>query len=171
MHQVFNQNDIHPLDDNSVPINILLDIEQRGSLLDAPIQVFPSAFFRPVDSFCAICLDSFMLSDVVSWSSNHDCSHTFHRDCILHWLLVQNDVNRARAPSTKNESLLLCPCCRVQFMEQSSQTTSMSNTCSEVVSGSNGNNIIPASVSAEGTETSIAETNSQDSLSVSALDP
>ncbi len=36
---------------------------------------------------CVICLDSFQVGDVVSWSRfSEDCHHVFHADCIQPWL-------------------------------------------------------------------------------------
>jgi Ring finger domain len=51
---------------------------------------------EPVDdSTCAICLDAFLVGELVNHSSL-ECKHIFHKDCLLGWL-DQHDV---------------CPCCR-----------------------------------------------------------
>mmetsp|Transcript_11013 Transcript_11013/g.20115 ORF Transcript_11013/g.20115 Transcript_11013/m.20115 type:complete len:241 (-) Transcript_11013:89-811(-) len=46
---------------------------------------------------CHICLDQLNAGNLVSWSKqNSQCTHTFHKDCIMEWLLRHDD----------------CPCCR-----------------------------------------------------------
>jgi hypothetical protein len=174
--QAFIENDFDRFDDQSLPINIVLENEQSTSKPDPPMQELSYSTFRPVECVCAICLDVYAVSDVVTWSSNPCCTHSFHRDCILNWLLIQGNNRpnaRARPQVTKDDRSLLCPCCRVPFIELSLHTKSMDNPGSEAVfGGNNRNNVLPASESAaEETETSFVEMNSQDSLSISSLDP
>lgn len=57
---------------------------------------------RLVPPTCAICLIHYETGCYVSWSSNKDCTHAFHRDCILMWLLKKEEP--------------LCPCCRREFV-------------------------------------------------------
>lgn len=46
---------------------------------------------------CAICLDEFRSGEVVSWARHAvDCKHVFHTECILPWLVLNDQ----------------CPCCR-----------------------------------------------------------
>lgn len=49
---------------------------------------------------CAICLTEYQDGDEICWSHNNRCYHVFHRDCILEWLLRQDE----------------CPCCRLNFL-------------------------------------------------------
>lgn len=49
---------------------------------------------------CAICLEPYMVGDLIVWSSNPDCPHVFHRECLLSYLCK---VKGNRTP---------CPCCR-----------------------------------------------------------
>jgi len=49
---------------------------------------------------CTICLSEIVAGEEVAWSSNHDCSHIFHRACIRAWLLIQKE----------------CPMCRKVFL-------------------------------------------------------
>jgi len=49
---------------------------------------------------CDICILEFEVGDEVAWSPNLNCSHTFHKDCILDWLL--------RNPT--------CPSCRQNYV-------------------------------------------------------
>ena len=42
---------------------------------------------RTVPIFCAICLEQYLPSDTISWSSNNQCTHVFHKECIVQWLV------------------------------------------------------------------------------------
>jgi cell division septation protein DedD len=50
---------------------------------------------------CDICLLDYQVGDAVAWSPNLDCSHTFHNDCVLDWLV--------RKPT--------CPNCRHNYLK------------------------------------------------------
>ncbi len=64
-----------------------------------------SSSTRLVPPTCAICLSSYSPGCYVTWSSNPECTHVFHRDCILVWLLKKEEP--------------LCPCCRREFVSTS----------------------------------------------------
>lgn len=66
----------------------------------------PQPNHRFVPATCAICLLQYSPGCYVTWSSNKECTHAFHRDCILMWLL-------------KKEEPYLCPCCRREFVLES----------------------------------------------------
>jgi len=53
---------------------------------------------------CDICILEFEVGDEVAWSPNLDCIHTFHKDCILDWLM--------RNPT--------CPNCRLDYLKRKS---------------------------------------------------
>ncbi len=36
---------------------------------------------------CAICLMDYEPSERISWSSNPECTHVFHEDCVVNWLV------------------------------------------------------------------------------------
>lgn len=61
-----------------------------------------SQSIRLVPPTCAICLTNYSIGCYVSWSKNSECTHAFHRDCILMWLLKKEEP--------------LCPCCRREFV-------------------------------------------------------
>lgn len=78
---------------------------------------------RAVPMFCAVCLAKYELSDRVCWSSNSDCTHVFHEDCMLQWLLaLGRKSSRGRRFSRNPTEMQLmefdktCPCCRQDFI-------------------------------------------------------
>jgi len=78
---------------------------------------------REVPIFCAICLSEYEVGEEVCWSSNADCTHVFHRDCLVEWLAA---LGRRKSPLEQfrpipNEEELInypleCPCCRQEFI-------------------------------------------------------
>ncbi|VEU40988.1 unnamed protein product [Pseudo-nitzschia multistriata] len=72
--------------------------------------------FEDDEDVCPICLDNFEVGDMVMWSRNagkHSCSHVFHEECLLQWLLEQRE----------NE----CPTCRACFIEMDDKTEENEN--------------------------------------------
>ena len=58
---------------------------------------------RLISGLCTICLSTYKVGSSVVWSSNADCDHAFHHECIEKWLMKQRE-----GP--------LCPCCRRDFI-------------------------------------------------------
>jgi hypothetical protein len=69
------------LSDASPALEILC--EEDFGILDLPRKRYP----RAVPNVCAICLEAYKPDETVVWSSNIDCSHAFHQDCILDYLV------------------------------------------------------------------------------------
>jgi hypothetical protein len=72
---------------------------------------------------CTICLMEYEPSERVSWSSNKECTHVFHEDCIIHWLVslgrTKSKMTRFSEEPTEAQLLnyeLECPCCRQEFV-------------------------------------------------------
>ena len=68
---------------------------------------------RQVPNCCAICLCQYEVAETVIWSNNMVCQHAFHEECIVEWLLKQQEGTP-------------CPCCRREFI------TNLSSEVSEV---------------------------------------
>lgn len=82
---------------------------------------------RFVPSGCAICLSVFAPEEKITWSSNPECAHIYHHDCLLHWFhtvgrKTQRKHKRETPHASETEALELiykfpksCPCCRQAF--------------------------------------------------------
>lgn len=57
-----------------------------------------------VPNCCAICLGDYEVGDTVVWSSNQECPHAYHQECICDWLVKMQ-------PATP------CPLCRNEFTD------------------------------------------------------
>lgn len=78
---------------------------------------------RDVSLHCAICLMEYHVSERVCWASNPECTHVFHEDCIVNWLIHQGRIKSKmlRVESSLTDMQLLnykleCPCCRQDFV-------------------------------------------------------
>jgi hypothetical protein len=82
---------------------------------------------RNVSNGCSICLCNVAVEEKLTWSSNASCSHIFHHDCIVRWLLTVGRKEQTRQ-LTQNSNMtdehldmickfpMLCPCCRQAFI-------------------------------------------------------
>lgn len=57
-------------------------------------------------SICPICLVEYNEEEIVCWSKNPSCTHVFHRDCLLPWLMTHDT----------------CPNCRCSYMNTTQNT-------------------------------------------------
>mmetsp|Transcript_15177 Transcript_15177/g.32614 ORF Transcript_15177/g.32614 Transcript_15177/m.32614 type:complete len:377 (-) Transcript_15177:282-1412(-) len=83
---------------------------------------------------CAVCLNAFCAHQTVTWSSNPDCPHVFHHQCLMDWYTAvgtkaflgnhdhDNYDNQTQAQAQAQPTLqrigdfpTLCPCCRREF--------------------------------------------------------
>jgi RING-finger-containing ubiquitin ligase len=77
--------------------------------------------FREIIPECCICLNDFKSGDVISWSPQHQCSHSFHEECIVKWFLTLCERSEARRARRMNGvgCNLQCPVCRQDFISLS----------------------------------------------------
>ncbi|KAL7533876.1 hypothetical protein ACHAXR_005503 [Thalassiosira sp. AJA248-18] len=80
---------------------------------------------RDVPHFCAICLGEYEISETISWSSNPECTHVFHQECIVKWLNTLGRKLSKYQRFSENPSAtqllnyrLQCPCCRQDFISK-----------------------------------------------------
>eukprot|EP00586_Coscinodiscus_wailesii_P012329 CAMPEP_0172506604 /NCGR_PEP_ID=MMETSP1066-20121228/196517_1 /TAXON_ID=671091 /ORGANISM="Coscinodiscus wailesii, Strain CCMP2513" /LENGTH=265 /DNA_ID=CAMNT_0013283695 /DNA_START=280 /DNA_END=1077 /DNA_ORIENTATION=+ len=67
---------------------------------------------RYIPANCAVCLDDYEVGDTVVRSTNSDCYHVYHNDCILTWL---------------SKGKKRCPCCRQSFVKKTDDDTKQCN--------------------------------------------
>ena len=80
---------------------------------------------RQVPIFCSICLSEFNLHQQICWSSNPECTHVFHSDCMIQWLVAlgrkHSTTKRFTLHPTERQLVehfeLQCPCCRQEFIK------------------------------------------------------
>lgn len=60
-----------------------------------------------VPNCCVICLEEYQPGSRVVWSSNAECEHAFHRDCIVKYF---DKIQRKVADTP-------CPCCRATYTD------------------------------------------------------
>ena len=80
---------------------------------------------RQVPIFCSVCLSEFHLSQNICWSSNTACTHVFHSECMIQWLVAlgRKHSSRKRFTLYPTERQLVgyyelqCPCCRQEFVK------------------------------------------------------
>mmetsp|Transcript_10033 Transcript_10033/g.18820 ORF Transcript_10033/g.18820 Transcript_10033/m.18820 type:complete len:199 (-) Transcript_10033:1659-2255(-) len=53
---------------------------------------------------CSICLGFYRVDEDICWSPNENCHHAFHLDCMMEWLMVNDE----------------CPLCRENYLESKS---------------------------------------------------
>ncbi|KAL7531262.1 hypothetical protein ACHAXR_003941 [Thalassiosira sp. AJA248-18] len=80
---------------------------------------------RAAPIFCAVCLMEFSITERICWASNSACTHVFHEDCILQWLIYLGRKRSKRHTFPRNPSDkklldydLACPCCRQDFISK-----------------------------------------------------
>jgi hypothetical protein len=94
--------------------------------IDDPIECIPTKVealkkMRTVPGFCTICLCGFHSGSEIVWSSNAECEHVFHRECMEQWLMK---LRGGEGP--------ICPCCRRDFIVDPYDLYSSS--CDETIS-------------------------------------
>jgi hypothetical protein len=99
---------------------------------------------RAVPIFCAVCLMEYEVAERVCWSSNTECTHVFHEDCIVQWLVSSGRTKSKRRwfPDNPSEKRLMCyelecPCCRQEFISKDARVPETAEENSEVDTNEN----------------------------------
>ena len=98
--------------------------EQEGDI-EVALGVLRLPGRKPISNCCAICLEVYEAGDSVVWSTNHNCQHVFHKDCIANYCVANHmkqtsGMGNPRSDNaTKDNSnpfgLTPCPICRQYF--------------------------------------------------------
>lgn len=84
-----------------------LDESETNETTRSAIARARTGVVRTVPGFCTICLSGYTPGSDIVWSSNRQCEHVFHTDCMVQWLTKQ------QRPGTEGP---ICPCCRRDFI-------------------------------------------------------
>jgi len=91
---------------DDIEMQLSNDNENNGiTILSDPKQITLSAAIFGTEEergSCSICLGDFEIGEEVGCSHNGECTHVFHKECIVDWLLIRNQ----------------CPVCRRDFMHE-----------------------------------------------------
>lgn len=109
-------------------------VDDTDTFVRVPQAGFSLASNKPkrfVPNGCAICISEFEIADRVTWSSNSQCAHIYHEDCLLNWMLaVGRKTSRRRrrnqeetppeleAVQVATDFPMLCPCCRQPYISK-----------------------------------------------------
>jgi hypothetical protein len=85
---------------NPIETNEEADEDSEDFLLVLPRRQSPQT--DTVPNVCAICLDTYKQGDSVVWSCNKSCSHAFHQECLVNYLVKVDGTP--------------CPMCRQNFL-------------------------------------------------------
>ena len=77
---------------------INIDIESQALSLARN----PKGSHVKLNSECSICLADYIIGDKITYSANEQCTHTYHKDCLIQWLVKGHNS---------------CPTCRNEFIK------------------------------------------------------
>jgi hypothetical protein len=89
-----NENNNERISKDDVYVNNMRSLRKSMNIKTESI----SSLYSPKS--CPICMEEYKVGDEICWSRNTDCYHAFHLDCILSWLM-ENDE---------------CPMCRGDYL-------------------------------------------------------
>ena len=73
-----------------------------GKQKNSPLEDIESQHAQTEVSACSICLADYNNGDIITYSSTGQCNHTYHKDCIIQWLVIGHNS---------------CPTCRNEFIK------------------------------------------------------
>lgn len=99
--QINDGKDVNQKDSkDNIYVESLRSIRANSSFLGVPVdEECHDSLYSP--QACPICLEDYKKGDDIAWSKNEKCHHAYHVDCIMEWLMKNND----------------CPMCREQYVE------------------------------------------------------
>ena len=74
-----------------------------------------------VPNNCAICLEAYQPNETITWSTNDECCHAFHVNCITEYLVHLNTsisttmISSGSNSNEEEDNQAPCPCCRQSF--------------------------------------------------------
>jgi len=101
-----------------------ISLQETKNALPLPTVTTPRTREVPIN--CPICLSSYEPHQSICCSSNPQCPHVFHCECITHWFIEMgrrnNDIIIGHGTKLDEHSLLdytlSCPCCRQPFLQE-----------------------------------------------------
>ena len=88
-----------------------LVVNKEGSVAGHPNCVEYTGGWLEVDDLCSICLESYEVHEKICFAINHTCTHYFHLECMLTWLLDHDK----------------CPMCSARYLEEEGGITPSPN--------------------------------------------
>ena len=111
-----------PLPGHDVTGEVCVEVKEEEQSTSATKQPIQESRVAPI--FCAVCLAKYEPSERVCWASNSECSHVFHEQCILQWLVSlgrRKTMGQQFDKNSSEEELMKyqpeCPCCRQYFVD------------------------------------------------------
>ena len=106
------------------------EADKGGNSTDASEDDSFSFESKLCSNICNVCLETFQVGDAVAHSSHSACTHVFHEDCIVSWLVTRENP--------------LCPCCRQKFVVHTgSPETSITSRSQEALESTRGDDSSP----------------------------
>lgn len=81
-------------------MNARMKEDIKISQIPSDIETNSMTSLENTDLICTICCEEYEVGEDIAWSNNDECCHCFHTDCIVVWLMHDNDE---------------CPICRNQY--------------------------------------------------------
>jgi hypothetical protein len=108
-------------DDGESPAEVVW-VPLPGQVVNESTDVSTSS--RQAVNGCTICLTRIVAEEKITWSSNPQCLHVFHHDCVKNWFLAvgRKETRRRQQQAATSEwdqictFPTLCPCCRQPFI-------------------------------------------------------
>ena len=91
---------VEDLEKQQEPVSVSLKGQHPANQEEDIVDYFGIEAQRDRGTACDICLLEYRVGETVAWSPNLQCSHSYHEDCILDWL-----VRKPTCPNCRNNYL------------------------------------------------------------------